>query len=125
MKKREIITYGKYFLDFYSALNKSVQEKIDYVFELVKTLELIPKRFFQHLESTEGLFEIRVEYESNIYRIFCFFDEGNIVVLINSFQKKSQKTPKNELDLAIKLKREYFIDRQIDLENEKRKKVKK
>ena len=123
--KRNIVTYGHYFIDFYSTLDKNVQGKIDYVFELVKTTDFIPKRFFQHLESTDGLFEIRVEFESNIYRIICFFDEGNLVVLINSFQKKSQKTPKGELDLAKKLKKQYFIDRKIDMENENRKKIKR
>lgn len=123
--KRNIVTYGKYFIDFYSALDKNVQGKIDYVFELVKTSDFIPKRFFQHLESTDGLFEIRVEFESIIYRIICFFDEGNLVVLVNSFQKKSQKTPKSELDLAKKLKKQYFVDRQIDTENENRKKIKR
>ncbi len=123
--KRNIVTYGKYFIDFYSALDKNVQGKIDYVFELVKTSDFIPKRFFQHLESTDGLFEIRVEFESNIYRIICFFDEGSLVVLANSFQKKSQKTPKSELDLAKKLKKQYFVDRQIDTENENRKKIKR
>src|SRR6185312_2081168 len=105
--RRNIATYGKYFIDFYSTLDKGVQDKIDYVFELVKSLDIIPKRFFQHLESTDGLFEIRVEFESNIYRILCFFDEGNLVVLINSFQKKSQKTPKQELELAKRLKTQY------------------
>ena len=123
--KRNIITYGNYFIDFYLALDKNVQDKIDYVFELVKSLEFIPKRFFQHMESTEGLFEIRIEFESNIYRILCFFDEENLVVLINSFQKKSQKTPKKELELAKKLKKQYFIDKKIDIENGSRKKVKK
>jgi NADPH-dependent curcumin reductase CurA len=66
---RTIITYGDYFPDFYSALEEEVQEKIDYVFELVKSLDFIPKRFFKLLEGTDGLYEIRVEYESNIYRI--------------------------------------------------------
>lgn len=102
---RTIITYGDYFFEFYSSLNKGVQEKIDYVFELLKSQHYIPKRFFQHLENTDGLFEIRIEYESNIYRIFCFFDEGQLVVLLNSFQKKTQKTPKKELDLATSLKK--------------------
>ncbi len=119
------MTYGRYFKDFYSEQNKNVQEKIEYVFELIKTLDIIPKRFFQHLESTDALFEIRVEYEGNIYRIICFFDEGNIVVLINSFQKKSQKTPKKEIELAKSLKKQYFIDKEIDKANEKRKKIKK
>ena len=105
---RTIITYGDYFLNFYSALNEEVQEKIDYVFELVKTVDVIPKKFFQHLEGTDGLFEIRVEFESNIYRIFCFFDAGRLVVLANAFQKKTQKTPGQEIEKAEKLKNEYF-----------------
>lgn len=120
---RTISTYGKYFLDFYSALDEEVQQKIDYVFELVKSLDVIPKRFFQHLD--DGLFEIRVEFESSIYRIFCFFDAGHLVVLLNAFQKKTQKTPKQELELAKKLKKQYFIDKKIDEENGKRTKVKK
>ena len=123
--KREIIAYGDYFSEFYLALNKSVQEKIDYIFELIKTLDFVPSRFFRHMENTDGLFEIRIEYQSNIYRIFCFFDEGKLVVLINAFQKQSQKTPMKELKLAEKLKRQYFIDKKIDLENDKRKKIKK
>ena len=64
-------------------------------------------------------FEIRIEFESNIYRIFCFFDEGNLVILINGFQKKTQKTPKSELELAKKLKKQYFIDKKLNAENEK------
>ena len=121
--KRTISTYGKYFLDFYSELNVEVQEKIDYVFELVKSLDVIPKRFFQHLD--DGLFEIRIEFEGNIYRIFCFFDARHLVVLLNAFQKKSQKTPKQELELAKKLKKQYFIDKIIDEKDGKRTKVKK
>ena len=105
---RTIITYGDYFLDFYSTLEEEVQEKIDYVFELVKSLDFIPKRFFKHLEGTDGLYEIRVEGGSDIFRIFCCFDKGNLVVLFNAFQKKSQKTPKQEIELAEKLKKEYF-----------------
>ncbi len=112
-------------MDFYTSLDVHIQEKIDYVFELVKSLDIIPKRFFKHLEGTDGLFEIRIEYESNIYRVFCFFDAGQLVVLLNSFQKKTQKTPNKELALAKKLKTQYFIDKQIDEENEKRNKVKK
>ena len=112
-------------MDFYSSLDKNVQSKIDYVFELIRTLDFIPKRFFQHLESTDGLFEIRIEYEGNIYRVICFFDEGNLIILINSFQKKTQKTPVRELELAKKLKKQYFIDKKIDIENAGGKKIKK
>lgn len=116
---RQISTYGKYFNEFYSKLDKDLQDKIDWVFELIKAVNQIPKKYFQHLESTDGVYEIRVEYESNIYRILCFFDEGNLIVLINSFQKKSQKTPKQEIELAKKLKKQYFIDKKLKVENEK------
>lgn len=60
----------------------------------------------------EGLFELRVEYESNIYRVFFIFDEGNIVVLFNGFQKKQQKTPKVEIDKALRIKNEYYAEKQ-------------
>jgi len=117
---RKISTYGKYFFNFYNKLDKDLQEKIDWVFELIKTVDHIPPKYFQHLENSEGLFEIRIEYESNIYRIFCFFDEGNLVILINAFQKKTQKTPKSELELAKKLKKQYFIEKKENAENWKR-----
>ena len=124
---RTLSTYGKHFFEFYNGLEKDIQEKIDWVFELVKTVNIIPKKYFQHLENTDGLFEIRVEFESNIYRIFCFFDEGNLIILINAFQKKTQKTPKTELEVAKRLKKQYFIDKKIKAENEKasRKNIKK
>jgi phage-related protein len=123
---RRISTYGKYFSEFYNKQNKGVQEKIDWVFELVKAVDHIPIKYFKHLESTDGVYEIRIEYQSNIYRILCFFDEGNLVILINAFQKKKQKTPKSEIELATKLKKQYFVDKKINAENEKanRKKIK-
>ncbi len=124
---RRITTYGEYFNKFYSKLDNETQEKIDWVFQMVKAVDHIPKKFFQHLESTDGIYEIRVEFESNIFRILCFFDEGHLVVLINSFQKKTQKTPKAEIVLAKKLKKQYFIDKKLKEENEKgnRKNIKK
>lgn len=85
-----------------------MQDKIDWVFELIKTVGFIAKKYFQHLENADGLFEIRIEFESNTYRIFCFFDEGNLIILINAFQKKTQKTPNPEIELAKKLKKQYF-----------------
>ena len=72
---------------------------------------MVPKKYFNHMEGTDGLFEIRVEVGSNIFRVFSFFDEGNLVILLNGFQKKSQKTPKNEIELAEKLKKEYFNEK--------------
>ena len=75
---------------------------------IIKNVQNIPKKFLDHLTGTDGLYEIRIEFESNIYRIFCCFDKGNIVVLFNGFQKKTQKTPKKEIDIALKLKNKYF-----------------
>ncbi len=106
--ERQIIFYKTYFQDFYLEQNEKVREKIAYVFKVIISVQNIPKKFLKHLEGNEGLFEIRIEFESNIYRIFCCFDKGNLVILFNGFQKKTQKTPKKEIELAIKLKKEYF-----------------
>lgn len=85
-----------------------MKEKIGYVFRLVRSVDKIPEKFLKHIAGKSGLYEIRVEAGSNIYRIFCCFDEGNLVVLFNAFQKKSQKSPVKEIELAEKLKAEYF-----------------
>ena len=105
---RTITFHGKYFADFYLEQTDDVQEKIEYVIRIVRQVENIPKKFFDHLSGSDGLFEIRVEFGSNIFRIFCCFDQGNIVVLFNGFQKKTQKTPKDQIDQAERLKKEYF-----------------
>ncbi|MET4082493.1 phage-related protein [Pedobacter sp. UYP30] len=106
--EKQIIFHKHYFNDFYLEQTEKVQEKIEYVFKIVRTVQNVPKKFFDHMKGTDGLYEIRIEFESNIYRIFCCFDKGNLVVLFNCFQKKSQKTPKKEIDLALRLKNEYF-----------------
>jgi phage-related protein len=106
--QREIVFHGQCFVDFYISQTPKVQEKIEYVFKLVRTVKNIPRKFLDHISGTDGLYEIRVEYEGNIYRIFCCFDKGQIVVLFNGFQKKSPKTPKKEIDKALQLKEEYF-----------------
>ena len=110
-KQRHIVFHEHYFIEFYLELNEKVQEKIEYVFIILRTVKNVPKKFLDHVTGTDGLYEIRIEFESNIYRIFCCFDKGNIVVLFNGFQKKSQKTPINEIELALKLKFEYFISK--------------
>jgi phage-related protein len=106
--ERQIIFYEQYFPEFYIKQKDSVREKIGYVFRLIKTVNKVPEKFLKHIEGTDGLYEIRIETESNIFRIFCCFDKGNIVVLFNAFQKKTQKTPKQEIALALRLKKEYF-----------------
>jgi len=91
---------------------KEVQKKFNWTLELIMTLERIPSKYFSHIEDTDGLYEIRVEAGNNILRVFCFFDEGQLVILLNGFQKKTQKTPKKEIELAEKLKKEYFDEKE-------------
>ena len=79
-----------------------------YVLELIKQVERVPEKFLVPMTGCDGLFEIRIEYQSNIYRIFCCFDQGQLVVLFSGFQKKTQKTPKIEIERAMRIKREYF-----------------
>lgn len=105
---RQIIFHGEYFLDFYKELDSKVKTKIQYVLELIKQVERVPVKFLAPMSGYEGLYEVRIEYQSNIYRIFCCFDEGKLVVLFNGFQKKTQKAPKEEIEKAMRLKNEYF-----------------
>jgi len=105
-RHRQIIYFKHYFLDFFDQQTEKVKEKIDHVLFVVTVADRIPKKFFQHLEGTNGVYEIRVEFQGNIYRIFCCFDEGQVVVLFNGFQKKSQKTPSEEIDKAVKIMNE-------------------
>ena len=107
MINRQVVAYKNYFLDFYGGLNDNVQRKIEWTLNLIRVTPQIPEKYFKHLEGTKGLYEIRVEVSSNIYRIFAFFDKGNLVVLGNGFQKKSQKTPKQEIERALKIMEEY------------------
>lgn len=115
-KQRHIIFYKHYFLDFYLEQPEKVQEKIEYVFKIIRTVQKVPKKFLDHITGTEGLYEIRIEFESNIYRIFCCFDKGHLVVLLNGFQKKTQKTPESEINFALELKGEYFKSKEKDNE---------
>ena len=110
-KIRQIIFYRNYFLDFFNDQTSKVKDKIEYVLFVISVAERIPVKFFQHLTGTDGLYEVRVEFQGNIYRIFACFDTGNLVVLFNGFQKKSQKTPIGEIEKALKLKNEYFKEK--------------
>jgi phage-related protein len=116
--ERQIIFHKHYFLDFYLEQSGKAQEKIEYVLKIIRTVQNVPKKFLEFITGTDGLFEVRIEYESNIYRIFCCFDKGNLVVLFNGFQKKTEKTPKKEIELALKLREDYFNSKK-ERENEK------
>lgn len=105
---RQILPFREYFKDFKKTLSKDVLMKIYHVFIYIMTIEKVPVKFLKNIEGVKDLYEIRVEHESNIYRIFCCFDEGNLVILFNAFQKKSQKTPQIEIERAKRIKEEYF-----------------
>ena len=105
--ERQVIAYKKYFLDFYIEQPNNVQAKIEWTLQLIRVTRQVPEKYFKHMEGTKGLYEVRVELRGNIYRIFAFFDKGNLVVLGNAFQKKTQKTTKLEIDKALKIMEEY------------------
>ena len=106
-KHRKITFYKNYFQDFFSKQNKKVKAKIVWTFDLIEDLQRVPETYLKHIENTNGLYEIRVQSGSDIYRIFCFFDQGQLVVIANGFQKKTQKTPKKEIEMALKIKADY------------------
>ena len=108
---RNIYYYKNYYLDFFNTLDSEVKRKFNWTLKLIESVERVPDKYFKHLEDTTGLYEIRVEFGSNIFRVFSFFDKGRLVILLNGFQKKSQKTPKNEIDKAEKLKKQYFDEK--------------
>lgn len=105
---RQIIFHGDYFTDFYKELDIKVKLKVQYVLELLKQVDRVPEKFFSPMTGYDGLYEIRIEYQSNIYRVFCCFDEGKLIVLFNGFQKKTQKSPMNEIEKAMRIKAAYF-----------------
>jgi phage-related protein len=107
--ERRIKTYGGYFEAFMETLTERVQKKIQYGLDLLKTQDRIPLKFVKHLR--DGLYELRTEYEGNIYRVFFIFDGQQIVVLFNGFQKKTKQTPKGEIEKALTIKTEYYADK--------------
>ncbi|HPS27761.1 MAG TPA: type II toxin-antitoxin system RelE/ParE family toxin [Bacteroidales bacterium] len=108
---RNIYYYKDFYLDFFNTLQPEVKKKLNWTLLLIATLDRVPGKYFKHIEGSSGLFEIRVEVRSDIYRVFSFFDKGQLVILLNGFQKKSQKTPKNEIEQAEKLKKQYYDEK--------------
>ena len=104
--ERRIVYFGDYFKEFVKSLDDDAREKIDYVLDMLKKLKKVNPKFVKHIR--DGLFELRVTFEGNIYRVFFIFDKGNIVVLLTGFQKKSQKTPQKEIEKALRIKNEYY-----------------
>lgn len=106
-KYRTAIFYKDYFEKFFTKQSEKLKAKIIWTIELIEELERIPETYLKHLALTNGLYEIRVKLGSDIYRIFCFFDHGKLIIIANGFQKKTQRTPKKEIERALKIKEEY------------------
>lgn len=94
-----------------------VQDKIFKIIEAIETLERVPVNYLKAIEGTKGLYEARIGLASNIWRVFCFFDEGRLVVLLNGFVKKSQKTPKEEIQKALLLMQQYFNHETMEIKS--------
>jgi len=105
-EERRILYYKRYFIDFFNSLECEAKRKVAYVLDMLKTQERVSQNFVKHIR--EGVYELRVNHKGNIYRAFFIFDDGNVIMLFNGFQKKTQKTPNNEIDKALKLKNEYY-----------------
>jgi phage-related protein len=108
---RDTFVYKRYFWDFYYAQNKKVHGKIDFVIGLVRSLRIVPEKYLKHIEGTDGLCEIRIKLGRNNFRVFCFFDEGSLIILLGGFQKKSDKTAPREISNAEKQKKEYYYEK--------------
>ena len=106
-KVRTAFYYKNYFFDFYNLQRPRVRNKILKTIKLIEDLRIVPDKFLKHITGTIGLYEIRVKVGSDIFRVFCFFDSDNLIILINGFQKKTQKTPDSEIRKALQLKSEY------------------
>lgn len=108
---RQIGFYENHFKDFYKKQSLVVRKKIDWTLLLLKTTRIVPEKFLKHLTNTDGLWEVRISAGNGIFRIFCFFDEGDLIILLSAFQKKTQKTPVKEIKKAERLKKEYYENR--------------
>ena len=113
-KCREVIFYKNYFVSFLNGQNNKVKEKILWTLKLIEELAVIPTVYFKHIKNGESLYEIRIKQGTDIYRIFCFFDTGKLVVLMNGFVKKTQKTPNSEIEKALKIKKVYETEKQAN-----------
>ena len=110
-KHRTVIVYRSYFEEFLDLQTSKVQEKILQILRIIEEIDVIPTNHLRHIEGTNGLFEIRVSFGRNIFRVFCFFDTGQLVVFLSGFQKKTQKTPRKEIEKAVRLMNEYYIEK--------------
>lgn len=110
-RKRKIFFHENYFEVFYNKQTSKVQQKIIWTLKLIEELDRIPETYLKHLEGTTGLYEIRVQVANNKFRVFCFFDSDNIIIVLSGFQKKSRKTPKREIERVEQIRRDYYANK--------------
>ncbi len=109
---REVIYFEEHYLKFFNQLRPEVKKKFNWTLLLISTVKRVPEKYLKHITGSKGLYEVRVESASDIYRVFCFFDEDKLVILLNGFQKKSWKIPKNQMKRAEQLKEQYCHEKQ-------------
>ena len=109
---RNVLYYEEHYLNFFNELKPEVQKKFNWTLLLISTVERVPEKYLKHITGSKGLYEVRVESASDILRVFCFFDEDKLVILLNGFQKKTWKTPKNQMKRAEQLKEQYYYEKQ-------------
>ena len=110
-KFRTVEAYRNYFADFLSGLNQPVRDKIYWTIKLIETIPRVSQKYLKKLAGTDGLYEMRIEFGGDIFRIFCFFDDGKLVILLNGFAKKTQKTPRAEIERALRLRQQYHEEK--------------
>jgi phage-related protein len=108
---RSLKVYGDDFWTFYNNRSKKVQNRIIWAIRLIRDTPIVSEKYLKHLTGTDALYEVRISSGSDAFRIFCFFDEGQLIILLNGFQKKTQKTPAKELERAKNLKTQYYEDK--------------
>jgi phage-related protein len=111
VKYRSVIFYKDYFTVFFAKQRQKVKDKIIWTLRIIEELQQVPENYLKHLTRTDGLYEIRIQSGNDIFRVFCFFDEDKLVILANGFQKKTQKTPEQEIDKAVKIKAAYYEEK--------------
>ncbi len=106
--KRELFFFKNYFKDFYDKQRPKVKKRIIWTLKVIEDVDRIPEIYFKHIEWSDGIYEIRVQSGNDIFRIFSFFDKNKLIIVGHGFQKKTQKTPQNQLNLAEKIRKEYY-----------------
>ena len=106
--KRELFFFKNYFKDFYDKQRPKVKKRIIWTLKVIEDVDRIPEIYFKRIEGSDGIYEIRVQSGNDIFRIFSFFDKNKLVIVGHGFQKKTQKTPQSQLDMAEKIRKEYY-----------------